>query len=158
VTPNPQDFAMAAWKQPLEIAFRMVEALTQGATRLHEVQLDASTEAHADAVATLKAIQEASDPARVLELQILWTRANAEKAAAYWRAIFATMMQTQGELARCALPRAPLQAASRAADAAKAADASAEASTEAVLAMMDSAYRQWLAASQQLYSGRKEAR
>lgn len=146
MTGNPQEFMLTAWKQQIDIAFRMIEAVTEGATRLHEVQLDAATEAHADAVATQKAIQGARDPAKILELQAQWTRANAEKSAAYWRRIFETCMQTEIELAQCAF-RQGRAAAQAAAQEAKPRDAS----TDAVLEMMDNAYKQWLVASQQFY-------
>jgi phasin family protein len=150
MTGNPQEYMLTAWKQHIDIAFRMIEAVTEGATRLHEVQLDAATEAHADAVATQKAIQGARDPARILELQAQWTRANAEKTAAYWRKVFETCLQTEIELAQCAFRHAP--AAMHAAAQAGTQEAKPrDASTDAVLEMMDNAYKQWLAASQQFY-------
>jgi len=68
-TENPM---MDAWKRQLDSSMRITEAIIEGSTRMHEVQIEAATEAHADAVATQKALAAATgrfqalDPAGVL--------------------------------------------------------------------------------------------
>jgi len=96
---NTEDFLVQAWKQQLDAGLRMIETIVEGATKLHEVQIEAAADAHADAVATQKAIAAATDMSQLLKLQAEWTRANAEKCGAYWRELFGVVAQTQAALA-----------------------------------------------------------
>ena len=77
-----------------------------------------------------------------MELQVEWTRANAERWLAYWRAFYELAAQTQSELARCTY--APATAAAAAA-------APADDPKKALMSMLDKAYQQWFEATQQLY-------
>lgn len=136
---KPEDFLMQAWKQQLDAGLRVIETIVESATKLREMQIKAATEAHADLEATRKAIASSADPARLFELQAQWMRSNAEKSAAYWRELYAIMAGTHGEvLGRLC---APLPPAARPADASK----------DALLGVIDNAYRQWLDATQQFY-------
>jgi len=96
-----QDAALQAWKRQLDASLRMIEALTEGAERLHATQLEAAAAAHADAVATQGAAAQAKDAAALTQLQIQWLRGNAEKSVAYWRAVYENAMQTSREIAAC---------------------------------------------------------
>jgi phasin family protein len=135
--PQPQEFLVQAWKQQLDVVLRLVEAMTEGATKLREMQIEAATDAHADAVATRKSIAAAAGADELLKLQVAWGRAHAEKCAAYWRAFYELTAQTQGELARCLCAQAPA--------------IGDEESKKALLSVIDGAYKQWLDATQQFY-------
>lgn len=138
MTTQAEDFLVQAWKQQLDTALRLVEAMVDGATKLREMQIEAATDAHADAVATRKSIAAATDMAQLLQLQTGWARANAEKCAAYWRALYELAAQTQGELARCVCAQAPVIS-------------SGDESKTALLSLIDNAYKQWLDTTQQFY-------
>ena len=137
MTTQAEDFLVQAWKQQLDSGLGMIEAIVEGATKLHEVQIEAAADAHADAVATRKSIAAATDVTQLLKLQTEWTRANAEKCAAYWRALYEVAVQTQGELARCLCAQPSI--------------ASGDESKTALLSLIDSTYKQWLGATQQFY-------
>ncbi len=138
MTAKPEDFLLQAWKQQLDLGLRLIETMVEGAIKLREVQIEAATDAHADAVATRKSLAEANDLTKVLTLQAEWTRANAHKCAAYWRDLYEVATRTQGELASRAGVQPP--AAAIEGD-----------PNKALFGMMDDAYRQWLGATQKFY-------
>lgn len=82
---TPENLLLQAWKQQLDIGFRAIETILEGATKLHEAQLDAACGAHADAVATHKALAQATNASELLRLQAQWAAANARHWAEYWR-------------------------------------------------------------------------
>jgi phasin family protein len=131
---KPEDMFMQAWKAQLDAGLHMLETITEGAIRMHEAQLEAATEAHADADATRKAILAATDASQLMKLYTEWSRANAEKSLAYWRALFETVMQTDAAVAKCVGSGAPI-ALPQGFD----------------LGMIDSAYKQWLEGVQRMY-------
>ena len=98
---NPQEFMMQAWKQQLDAGLRAIEALVEGATRMHEVQLEAAMQAHADAVATQRAIAQAASPAEILRLQAQWTQSNAGQCVAYWRSLQEAAAETNAKVTGC---------------------------------------------------------
>jgi phasin family protein len=130
----PEAFWLQGWKGQLEAGLRLVETLVEGSTRLHEIQLEAAAEAHADLEATRKAIAAATDAAQLFRLQAEWTQANAQKSAAYWRAVHQAAMETGAALLKSArgAPGVPLP-------------------EPALLGAVDGAYRQWLELAQRLY-------
>jgi len=131
---KPEDMFVQAWKAQLDAGMRVLETITEGAIRMHEAQLEAATEAHADADATRKAILAATDASQLMKLYAEWSRANAEKSLAYWRSLFETVMQTDAAVAKCVGSGAPI------------------ALPEALnLGMIDSAYKQWLNGVQRFY-------
>jgi phasin family protein len=138
MTTRTEDFMVQACKQQLDTALGLIQAMAEGATKLREMQIEAATDAHADAVATRKSIAAAGGMEALLKLQAEWARANAEKCAAYWRAFYEVAAQTQGELARCLCAQAP-------------AIAGDEESKKAMFSMIDTAYKQWLDTTQQFY-------
>ena len=84
---KPEDLFLQTWKAQLDAGMRALETITEGAIRMHEAQLEAATEAHADLEATRKAIASATDASHVLQLYTEWSRANAEKSFACWRSL-----------------------------------------------------------------------
>jgi len=84
---KPEEMFMQAWKAQLDAGLRAIETLTESAIRMHEVQLSAATQAHADAEATRAVIAAATDPAQLTKLCAEWARSNAGKSFAYWRSL-----------------------------------------------------------------------
>ena len=108
-------------------------------------QLEAAAQAHADLEATRKALAAASNMPQLLKLQAEWAQANASKCLAYWRSVCEAAMQTDAALVKCACREAavPLPESFKSTD--------LEASREALLGMVDGAYKQWLDAAQRFY-------
>ena len=121
------DLFLQAWKAQLDAGLRVLKTITEGAIRMHEAQLEAATEAHADVDATRKALAAATDASQLMKLYAEWARANGEKSLAYWRSFFQTAMET-------GTPVAGPQGLN--------------------LGMIDSAYKQWLEGVQRLYQAR----
>jgi phasin family protein len=138
-----QDLFMNTWKQQFDAGMRVVELMTEGATKLHELQLEAAAEAHASAVATQAAMAAARDPAQLLRLESEWLAANAQKSLAYWRSIGEVAMGTGKDIGQC-LCAAPQWSPGTV--------PGADASGRAVLNMIDSAYAQWLDNTRKLYA------
>jgi phasin family protein len=132
------DFVLQVWKRQLDSSFRLAETLIEGATKLHQMQLEAATEAHADAEATRKSIAAATDASQLLSLQAAWMRANLDKCAAYWRAMYGVAAETQTELAKSASIPLPIAG-------------TGEASAAEPFKLIDNAYSQFLTAMQQFH-------
>ncbi len=98
---KPEDLFVQAWKAQLDAGLRAIETITESAIRMHQAQLEAATEAHADAVATRKAIAAASDASQIMKLSAEWTRENAGKSFAYWR----SLLQAGTPQAMAGMPR-----------------------------------------------------
>jgi phasin family protein len=103
---KPEDFFLQAWKQQLDTGFRVMETLLEGATKLHEAQLEAACSAHADLVATQKTMAQAASASELLRLQAQWAGANVESGMAYWRRIHEAMNATNAEVVSCMQKRA----------------------------------------------------
>jgi len=97
-TENPM---MDAWKRQLDSSMRITEAIIEGSTRMHEVQIEAATEAHADAVATQKALAAATGPAEMLRIQSEWLAANQKKSMEYWKGLYEAAAATNAQLMGC---------------------------------------------------------
>ena len=134
MTSKPEDFLIQAWKKQCDAGLRMVETIIEGATKIHEVQLSAATEAHADAEATRRAFAAATDPSQLFKLQAEWARANAQKSFAYWRSMAQAVMETDAELVKCVCSQAPVALP----EVLKAGD-------------LDALYKPWLDSLRQLY-------
>jgi len=87
MTNTPDQFLMQAWKAQIDAGLRVLETISEGAIRMHEAQLEAATEAHADLEATRKALAAATEASQVMKLCAEWARANAGKSLAYWRSL-----------------------------------------------------------------------
>ena len=134
---------MEPWKIPFDTTLRLVEALTEGAMKMHETQLESATDAHANAEATRQSIANAGDPAALMQLYAQWAQHNSAHAVAYWRALFEASLETNAALLKC------LGAAG--APGAAIAPLDAEGSKNALLGAVDGAYKQWLEATRRLY-------
>ena len=88
---------------------------------------------------TIDTLVEAATKLRALQLEAA-ANADAEKCAAYWRKFYELGAQMQARLAQCMVP-APAAAAPAAVDESK----------QAVLSLIDQAYKQWLDTAQRLY-------
>jgi len=92
---------MDAWKRQLDATMRVTEAIIEGSTRMHEVQIEAATEAHADAVATQRSLAAAAGPADLLRIQTEWLAANQRKSMEYWRHLYEAAAETNARVVRC---------------------------------------------------------
>ena len=101
------DAMMDAWKRQLDTTMRITEAIIEGSTRVHEVQIEAATEAHADAVATQKALAGAASPAELLRIQTEWMAANQRKSMEYWRGLVEAAAATNAQVVSCMRDAAP---------------------------------------------------
>jgi len=137
--------AVQLWKTQLETALKLVAALTEGAMKMHETQLEAATDAHANAEATRQSIAAAAGPAELAQAGTQWLQHNGEHAAAYWRALFQVALETNASLMKCVSPLATpgLPAGGAPLD--------VDASKNALLGMVDNAYKQWLETTRRLY-------
>ena len=98
---------MDTWKRQLDASMRITEAIIEGSTRMHEVQIEAATEAHADAVATQKALAAAKDPSDLLRIQAEWFAANQKKSMEYWKSLYEAQAQTYAQVMSCLREAAP---------------------------------------------------
>lgn len=98
---KPEDLLLNAWKQQLDAGFLVMEKLLEGATKLHEAQLEAACEAHAGLVATQKKMAQAASASELFRLQAQWAGANAESAMAYWRQMYEALNDANAEVVNC---------------------------------------------------------
>jgi phasin family protein len=98
---------MDAWKRQIDATMRITEAIIEGSTRMHEVQIEAATEAHADAVATQKALAAAAGPAELLRIQTEWLAANQKKSMEYWKGLYEAASETNAQVMNCMRDAAP---------------------------------------------------
>ena len=141
--------ALEAWKKQLDTALQLVEALTDGAMKVHETQLEAATDAHANAVATQQSAAKAADPIELARIQSQWAMHNLEHAGAYWRALFTAALETNSSMLKCLCAQPPMGAL-------PARPLDVDASKNALLGMVDNAYKQWFDATRQLYAAPAE--
>ena len=92
---------LETWKRQLDASMRITEAIIEGSTRMHEVQIEAATEAHADAVATQQALAAAKNPADLLRIQAEWLAANQRKSMEYWRHLYEAAAETNARVVSC---------------------------------------------------------
>jgi phasin family protein len=95
------------WKRQLDATMRVTEAIIEGSTRMHEVQIEAATDAHADAVATQKLLAAAQGPAELLRIQTEWLAANQKKSMTYWKLLYEAAAQTNAQVMSCLREAAP---------------------------------------------------
>jgi len=98
---------LETWKRQLDASMRITEAIIEGSTRMHEVQIEAATEAHADAVATHKALAEAKSPDELLRIQTEWLVANQKKSMEYWKGLYEAAAATNAQVMGCLRGAAP---------------------------------------------------
>ena len=133
-----------ALKGQLDTTLRVIEAITEGSMKMRDAQLTAATEAHADAAATLKLLEKATDPQELARIQSEWLGASLQKSLGYWTALFTAMVETQTSIAKCMAQ--PAQAAM----AEMQAPTPAEAAPVQMQKAMDALYKPWLETTQEL--------
>lgn len=92
---------LASWKRQLDAAMRLTEAVIEGSERMREVQLEAAAEAHADAVATQKALAAAQSPQELLRIQAEWLAENQRKSMQYWKSLYEAAAETNAQMMKC---------------------------------------------------------
>lgn len=128
------------WKKQADYAMRVLEELIEGSMKIRELELEAATQAHADAEATRRAIGAASDPSELARLHTEWARSNAQKLFEHWRSVSQAVMETNAALVRCAY-----------------AEVAVPLPEQTMLGSVDGAYKQWLDAIQRLYRPAEKA-
>ena len=138
MTTNLQDTATAALKTQIDAWWRALEAVEEGARKMHEIQLEAAVEAHAITEASRKQLADAADAQALWRIQAEWLSRNLAEAQGYWRRLGDAARETQTAVAACVgpVPGAPLPSGGEG----------------ALLEMVDKAYRQWLDTTRQLYA------
>ena len=140
MTTNLQDTTtIAAWKTQIDAWWRALEAIEEGARKVHEIQLEAAVEAHASTEASRKQLADAADALALWQIQTEWLSRNLAEAQVYWRRLAETARETQTAVASCL--GQPLSAPSAAAT-----------GQPELLQMMDKAYQQWLETTRQIYA------
>jgi phasin family protein len=107
MTNTQSNVMLDTWKRQLDATMRVTEAIIEGSTRMHEVQIEAATDAHADAVATQKSLAAASTPAQLLRIQTEWLAANQKKSMQYWKSLYEAAAQTNAQVMGCLRDAAP---------------------------------------------------
>ena len=96
-----EDMATAAWKNGIDAWWRALEAVTEGARKMHEIQLEAAVEAHACAEASRRQFADAADPQSAWRIQADWLSHNVADCQAYWRRVAETAGETQAAVTAC---------------------------------------------------------
>jgi hypothetical protein len=135
---NPTDTALQAWKRQIDTALRIAEAFVEGAERAREIQLSAAVEAHAWLEANRKALAGEAGPGELVALQSRLATENLGKMAEYWTRLAANARDTQARIVAVltdgtALPQAP-------------------GAQDALNAIVDAGYKQWIETLKRLYS------
>lgn len=135
---NPTDTALQAWKRQIDTALRIAEALVEGSEKAREIQLGAAVEAHAWLEANRKALAGETSPTELLALQSRLGTENFAKIADYWTRLAANARDTQARIVSIladgtVLPEAPV-------------------AQDALNAIVDAGYKQWMEAVKRLYT------
>ena len=135
---NPTDTALQAWKRQIDTALRIAEAFVEGAEKAREIQLGAAVEAHAWLEANRKALAGELGPTELIALQSRLATENLGKMAEYWNRLAANARDTQARIVAIltdgtALPAAPVPA-------------------DALNAIVDAGYKQWMETLKHLYA------
>jgi hypothetical protein len=141
--PKPEEMAVTAWKGGIDAWWRALEAMTEGARKMHEIQLKAAAEAHASTEASRKQLAEAADAQAAWRIQAEWLSRSATDSLAYWRRLAEIAGETQAAVATCMAAQAPLGMPL---------GIPGQSGKDAMMQMMDKAYRQWLETTQQFYA------
>jgi hypothetical protein len=128
------------WKQQVNSGLQILDAVAEATAKMRSTQLAAANEMQQRTVEAEKLLAGAKDAQELWNAQCTWASANAERAAAYWRDQFEAMTAANARILKLMQER--MQAAVPAESGAN--------PSIAVLASVDSAYREMLKASQQL--------
>jgi phasin family protein len=142
--------ALAAWKKQLDTAWRVLEVVTEGSRRVREMQLEVAVETHAKTEASRKLLAGANDVQQIWRVQADWLAGNAADCTAYWRRLYEAAAETQAALVGCLSGQVSAPGL--------AAGAQLPEAGNALIQMMDQAYKQWLDTTQQFYTAPSLAR
>ena len=134
---NPADTALQAWKRQIDTALRIAEALVEGAEGAREIQLRAAVEAHAWLEANRKALAGELGPTELVALQSRLATENLGKMAEYWSRLGANARDTQARIVGIVTEGSALTAT--------------PVPQDALSAIVDAGYKQWMEALKQLY-------
>ena len=142
-TAKPEEMAVTAWKGGIDAWWRALEAMTEGARKMHEVQIKAATEAHASTEASRKQLAGVADAQAAWRIQAEWLSRNANESLTYWRRLAEIAGETQAAVAACVAAQGPLGMPL---------GIPGQGGKDAMMQMMDKTYRQWLETTQQFYA------
>lgn len=143
-TVKPEEMAVTAWKGGIDTWWRAVEAMTEGARKMHEIQLKAAVEAHASTEASRKQLAGAPDAQAAWRIQAEWLSRGANESLAYWRGLAEVAGETQAAITECMASQAPLGVPF---------GIPGQGGKDGMMQMMDKAYRQWQETTRQFYAG-----
>ena len=141
--PKAEAMTVTAWKGGIDAWWRALEAMTEGARKMHEIQLKAAAEAHASTESSRKQLAGAVDTEAAWRIQAEWLSRNANESLTYWRRLAEIAGETQAAVAACVAAQAPF---------AMPPGIPGQGGKDAMMQMMDKAYRQWLETTQQFYA------
>jgi phasin protein len=145
MAPTPDDILVGTWKQQLDSALRVVEATTEAVGKMRETQLAAAVDAHASAVAARKALSNVSTASEVLRIQSDWLRGNLERSGPYWRSLCDLAREANARVVQCCDPSQTVTWLPQAGPV-------LPVGKDAFSTAIDTAYKQWLDATRQLYA------
>lgn len=135
---SPTDSALAVCKCQIETALKIAEAFVEGAEKAREIQLGAAVDAHAWLEANRKALADMANPAELVALQSRLATENLGKMAEYWNRLAANARETQSRILQLLLDGSTLPQSG--------------VPPEALNAIVDAGYKQWMDALKRLYS------
>jgi len=71
------------WREQVDVGFKMIDAMVQGAMEMRTSQLTAATETHTRDLGVEKAVMEARTPSDLLLVQFTWMTGNLERSMTY---------------------------------------------------------------------------
>ena len=133
---NPTDTALQSWKHQVDTALRIAEAFVEGAEKAREIQLGAAVDAHAWLEASRQALTGEIGPGELIALQSRVATENLGKMAEYWSRLGANARDTQARIMTILTEGAMPQGA---------------VPQDALNALVDAGYKQWIEALKRLY-------
>ena len=144
---NHENTAIHTWKQQLDGATRIVEAMTAGSIRAGEAQLRAAADAQKSIDAARKMFDGATDAQQLWRIQSEWITAGMRRSFTLWNELQQAVAETQTSVSR--------QLYDPAAALIPQANALPEASQTA-FGLFDDAYRRWRDTTVQLWGASNE--
>lgn len=135
---DPTGSALEAWKRQIDTALRIAEAFAEGAERARQIQLGAAVEAPAWLEANRKALAGELSPTELMALQSRLATDNLSKMADYWNRLATNARDTQARIVAILTEGTPRLEAALPPD--------------ALNAIVDAGYKQWIETLKQLYS------
>lgn len=95
---KPDDAILTLWKQQADTGLRIVEEMVEGATKIHEIQLEAAVEAHAVAVATQQSLAGAENASELSRIQAECLVENVLASTACWGKLCEAALETHSNI------------------------------------------------------------